>query len=204
MGMFDRYYPKKKYTCPECNAPIKEEWQSKVGDCSFISFKEGDELGLDNDGHKYFIREDAIIHNICDQCDSFIKAKIICDDSGKWVDTSDILECEPKPLTVFPKDEIEEPDITQPEEVSANEEVGAFENDDYIVADGYNDAIIGLTTEDIVVYDIDKMVKIIVNRDNVTEEEAYAYLEFKLFPSKVGARTPIYVNLNTDFLKETE
>ena len=64
-------------------------------------------------------------------------------------------------------------------------------------ANGFDNALIGIgrrcSQEDVLVYDFNKAVKILVNRDNMTEEEAVEYLEFNTVGAWVGDKTPMFV-----------
>ena len=64
-------------------------------------------------------------------------------------------------------------------------------------ANGFDNALIGIgrrcSQEDVLVYDFNKAVKILVNRDNMTEEEAVEYLEFNTVGAWVGDKTPVFV-----------
>jgi hypothetical protein len=64
-------------------------------------------------------------------------------------------------------------------------------------ANGFDNALIGIgrrcSQEDVLVYDFNKAVKILVNRDNMTEEEAVEYLEFNTVGAWVGNKTPMFV-----------
>ena len=63
-------------------------------------------------------------------------------------------------------------------------------------ADGFDDAIIGIGSRcgkpDIIVYDVNKCIKILINQ-NMTEEEARDYFEFNVVGAWVGEETPIFV-----------
>jgi hypothetical protein len=64
-----------------------------------------------------------------------------------------------------------------------------------LLADGFEDAIIGLDTSNEifrVIYDRDKMHDILRFRDDMTWEEASEYLEYNVFNTYVGEGTPIY------------
>jgi len=66
---------------------------------------------------------------------------------------------------------------------------------DLLFADDFDDAIIGVACgHDCgrVVYDSEKMVKIFVDQNKCTHDEALEYLEFNTFGAYVGNRTPIY------------
>ena len=68
-------------------------------------------------------------------------------------------------------------------------------NDQTMFADGFEDAIIGLDTSNEifrVIYDREKMIDILVFRDDMTSEDAIEYLEYNVFGAYVGEGTPIY------------
>jgi len=68
-------------------------------------------------------------------------------------------------------------------------------------ADGFDDALIGIGRrcgqEDILVYDFNKAVDILKEKNNMTEEEAIEYLEFNTIGAWVGEKTPMFVSLIT-------
>ena len=67
--------------------------------------------------------------------------------------------------------------------------------DQTMFADGFEDAIIGLDTSNEVfrvIYDREKMATILQERDEMTEEDAWEYLEYNVFSTYVGEGTPIY------------
>lgn len=64
-----------------------------------------------------------------------------------------------------------------------------------IVWDGFNDAIIGTDTNGRIVYDIQKMIEVLIDRDGMEYEEAVEYLDFNVLCAFVGDLTPIHVNL---------
>lgn len=70
-------------------------------------------------------------------------------------------------------------------------------NPDALTADGFDDAIIGYTVStfhpNVVVYDVDKCVEILVERDGMTPEEADEYLSFNTLCCYVGENTPLFV-----------
>jgi hypothetical protein len=72
-------------------------------------------------------------------------------------------------------------------------------NPDALTADGFDDAIIGYTVSTphphVVVYDVDKCVEILVDRDGMTPEEADEYLSFNTLCCYVGENTPLFVKV---------
>ena len=63
--------------------------------------------------------------------------------------------------------------------------------------DGFDNAIIGVgernNTDSMIVYDYNKMVKILVTRDDMSYEEAEEYIEFNIVGAWIGDTTPIIV-----------
>jgi hypothetical protein len=70
-------------------------------------------------------------------------------------------------------------------------------NPDAIIVDGFNEAIIGLAERinlgPIVAYDVDKMLKIMVERDGMTYEEAMEYFDYNILGAWLGENTPVYI-----------
>jgi hypothetical protein len=64
-------------------------------------------------------------------------------------------------------------------------------------ADGLDDAVIGLGRRcgqmDLIVYDAEKILEILVQRDGMTYEEAREFYEFNIVGAWVGKGTPIFV-----------
>lgn len=62
---------------------------------------------------------------------------------------------------------------------------------------GFDNAIIGIgercSTDSMIVYDYEKMVKILVMRDDMTYEEAEEYIDFNIIGAWIGDTTPIIV-----------
>lgn len=70
-------------------------------------------------------------------------------------------------------------------------------DEDVLLADGLDDAFIGLTANThfppIAVYDLDQCVEVLVRRDGMSHEDAEEHLAFNTTCCYVGERTPIYV-----------
>jgi|GEM_PF-4882956 len=61
--------------------------------------------------------------------------------------------------------------------------------------DGYDKAILGLTDNGQLVYSKEIMVDLLLNMDpEMTEEDAWEFLEYNCFNTYVGEQTPIFVN----------
>jgi ribosomal protein S4E len=64
-----------------------------------------------------------------------------------------------------------------------------------LFANGFDEAIIGLDTSNEVfrvIYDKQKMADILIEKDEMSAEEAWDYLEYNVFNAYVGEGTPIY------------
>lgn len=68
-----------------------------------------------------------------------------------------------------------------------------------LLADGFEDAFIGFaercSSSPVAVYDYANAVKILVNRDGMSEEEAEEYLQFNVLGAYVGEQTPWFVTV---------
>ena len=65
-----------------------------------------------------------------------------------------------------------------------------------IVWDGFDDAIIGIDTDGRIVYDTEKMESILIERDNMTQEEAIEYLDFNVYCNHVSeSLNPIHITI---------
>lgn len=74
-----------------------------------------------------------------------------------------------------------------------------FADVEFISADGFDDAIIGVTElkpsgNYVVVYSISKCLNILMNRDGMSYEEAVEYFDFNVQGAYVGEKTPIWVD----------
>jgi hypothetical protein len=61
--------------------------------------------------------------------------------------------------------------------------------------DGYDSAIIGVSTDGIVVYDLEGIIKILMERDSMDYEEAQEFIDYNIVGAHIGDTTPILVNL---------
>jgi len=70
-------------------------------------------------------------------------------------------------------------------------------NPEALLCDGFNEAIIGMAERinlgPIVAYDVDKMLKIMVERDGMTYEEAMEYFDYNILGAWLGENTPVYI-----------
>lgn len=72
-------------------------------------------------------------------------------------------------------------------------------NPDALTADGLEDAYLGHTVNHhhaiVAVYDYDKCVRVLVERDGMTEEGADEYLQFNTLGAYVGEQGPLFVSV---------
>lgn len=68
-----------------------------------------------------------------------------------------------------------------------------------IVADGFDDALIGVAHradgQTIAVYDYDRCVDVLVERDGMDYEGAVEFMEFNVVGAYVGTGTPLFVHV---------
>jgi hypothetical protein len=70
-------------------------------------------------------------------------------------------------------------------------------NPDALLADGLEAALVGYTVNHhhphVAVYDIDKCIEVVVERDGMTPEDADEFLSFNTLGAYVGENGPLYV-----------
>lgn len=70
-------------------------------------------------------------------------------------------------------------------------------NPEALLCDGFDDAIIGMAERinlgPVVAYSVEKIIKILIDRDGMSMEEAYEYYSFNIVGSWMGEFTPIFV-----------
>jgi len=70
------------------------------------------------------------------------------------------------------------------------------ENPDYLMADGFDDAIVGTAERfgmhRVVLYDTTKCIDILMKRDKMTEEEAIEFFYYNVLGSWMGEYTPCF------------
>ena len=75
------------------------------------------------------------------------------------------------------------------------EEVAEY-NEDALLADGFEEALIGVAERinlSVAAYDVDKIITILMERDGMTDEEAIEYFEFNIRGAWMGEHTPVYI-----------
>ena len=77
----------------------------------------------------------------------------------------------------------------------AKKEQVADINPDALFADGFDGAIIGYDAAgSCCVYDYDKCLKVLMERDDMIYPEAHEYMEFNVIGAYVGDFTPIFIH----------
>ena len=70
-----------------------------------------------------------------------------------------------------------------------------YPDDTFMVADGFDDAIIGVDENNLkIVYDIDEVINILI-RDGMDVDEAIEYYEYNIAGAYVGENTPSFIRL---------
>ena len=74
----------------------------------------------------------------------------------------------------------------------------ALEENECLLADGFDSALIGITSgiNPVAVYDINQMLTILVKREKMNVEDALEHLDFNVIGAHVGEKTPIYMDLD--------
>ena len=62
-----------------------------------------------------------------------------------------------------------------------------------LIADGFDAAIVGYTFQGKLVYEVHKMIKILMTRDKMSEEEAHEYIDYNVLGAYMGEMTPVYI-----------
>jgi hypothetical protein len=71
-----------------------------------------------------------------------------------------------------------------------------YPDEDIILADGLEDAFMGVAqqfTQTHAVYDKEKVIDILIERDGMTEQEAEEFFDFNILGAYVGESTPAFL-----------
>lgn len=73
----------------------------------------------------------------------------------------------------------------------------ALEESEALLADGFDDALVGHTqgANVVAVYEYDMCVHILMDRDGMTCTEAIEFMDFNVVGAYVGPKTPMFVSL---------
>ena len=77
--------------------------------------------------------------------------------------------------------------------------MSALEDNECLIADGFDDALIGISAgmNPVAVYDHDLCVDILM-KEGMTDEEAVEHMNFNVTGAYVGDKTPVFVYTNTE------
>jgi hypothetical protein len=72
-------------------------------------------------------------------------------------------------------------------------------NEEALMADGFDEAILGISQrvgmEDVVAYDRDKCISVLMDRDGMSQEDAVEYFEFNVAGAYLGENTPVFISM---------
>jgi hypothetical protein len=72
-------------------------------------------------------------------------------------------------------------------------------DEETLKADGFDDAVIGITRDKILVYSIEKTIQILMEED-MSEIDAIEHLDYNILGSYVGDYTPIFIYTTTEII----
>ncbi len=91
-------------------------------------------------------------------------------------------------------------EVAGPSPVLVHDDVRAWiaeHNEEALLADGFEDAIIGIaercSKQPLVVYDAEKCIKILMERDGMEEDEAAEFFQFNTLGAWMGEHTPLFL-----------
>lgn len=70
-----------------------------------------------------------------------------------------------------------------------------YPEEGYVKVDGFDAAIIGVGSTGCLVYSIDKIIEVLVSRNNWTHKDAADYFFYSIESSYTGEKKPIFINL---------
>lgn len=70
-----------------------------------------------------------------------------------------------------------------------------LEDEECLVADGFDEAVIGITfgADAVAVYSVQKIIDILTEDDEMSVDDAIEHFEYNIAGSYLGEKTPIYV-----------
>ena len=79
------------------------------------------------------------------------------------------------------------------------EEVAEY-NEEALLCDGLDEAIIGVAERinlgPVAAYSVEKIIEILMERDEMTYEEAYEFFSYNIIGSWMGENTPVFIYTN--------
>jgi hypothetical protein len=80
--------------------------------------------------------------------------------------------------------------------MTLEEIIEMFPDEEFLKADGFDDAIIGVEPNSMrLVYSRDKMIGILIEDEEMEEIDAIEYLEYNTFNAYVGEKTPLFIEI---------
>lgn len=80
--------------------------------------------------------------------------------------------------------------------IRLNDIIESYPDEEFIKADGFDDAIIGIEANSLrLVYSVESAVEILMSKEGMSEDDALEYLYFNTITAYVGEKTPIWVNV---------
>ena len=70
-----------------------------------------------------------------------------------------------------------------------------YPDEGFLKADGFDAAIIGVSSTGCLVYSTDKVLEILMSRNNWSYDDAVEYFYYNIEGSYMGEKTPIFINL---------
>lgn len=70
-----------------------------------------------------------------------------------------------------------------------------YPEEGFLKADGFDAAIIGVSSNSCLVYSTDKVLEILMSRNNWSYDDAVEYFYYNIEGSYMGEKTPIFINL---------
>jgi len=70
-----------------------------------------------------------------------------------------------------------------------------YPDEGFLKADGFDAAIIGISSTGCLVYSTDKVLEILMSRNNWSYDDAVEYFYYNIEGSYMGEKTPIFINL---------
>lgn len=69
----------------------------------------------------------------------------------------------------------------------------AYPDEEFLKADGFDDCVIGVDSNFRLVYSIEDCLTVLIERDDMTPDDAIEYIDYNVIGSYVGEMTPIFI-----------
>jgi hypothetical protein len=74
-----------------------------------------------------------------------------------------------------------------------NDLIDAYPEEQFLIATGFDDAIIGIDVKTMrVIYSVQKCIDILINEHEMTDTDALEYFDFNVAGAHFGEKTPIW------------